>query len=151
MNDWLTRLKEWARRLKRDAIALWIAARDPRTPFAAKVVAGCIAAYALSPIDLIPDFIPILGYFDELLLLPAGIALAIRMIPDDLMAEFRLLAEPEGTPRQSRWVWGDHPDLADRCLSHLLVGMESGRSQLAHEVRARVRSKPPRHERIIVK
>lgn len=93
MYDWLTRLKEWARTLKRDVIALWIASRDPRTPVVAKIVAGCISAYALSPVDLIPDFIPILGYLDELLIVPLGIALAIRLIPVSLMTEFRLLAD----------------------------------------------------------
>ncbi|MEY9626194.1 uncharacterized membrane protein YkvA (DUF1232 family) [Sinorhizobium fredii] len=85
----LERAKQWARDLKRDIVALWIAARDPRTPWYAKAAAGAIAAYALSPIDLIPDFIPILGYLDELLILPIGIALAVRLIPSDHMAEFR--------------------------------------------------------------
>ncbi len=93
MKYWFERLKRWAKALKRDAIALWIAARDKRTPFVAKVTAACVAAYALSPIDLIPDFIPVLGYLDDLLLLPFGIALAIRLIPGNLMTEFRLLAE----------------------------------------------------------
>jgi uncharacterized membrane protein YkvA (DUF1232 family) len=66
-------LKRWAKLLKRDVVALWIAARDPRTPTVAKVVAACVAAYALSPIDLIPDFVPLLGYLDDLLLVPLGI------------------------------------------------------------------------------
>lgn len=83
------RLKRWAKALKRDIIALWIAARDPRTPLIAKLTAGLIAAYALSPIDLIPDFIPVLGYLDELLLLPLAIALVIRLVPAELMPEFR--------------------------------------------------------------
>lgn len=95
MKSWFERLKRWAKALKRDAIALWIAAQDKRTPFAAKLVAGCVAAYALSPVDLIPDFIPILGYLDEMLLLPLGIALAVHLIPGDLMTEFRLLAESQ--------------------------------------------------------
>jgi len=85
----LERAKQWARALKRDVLALWIAARDRRTPWYAKVVAASVAAYALSPIDLIPDFIPILGYLDDLLIIPLGIALAIRLIPDELMREFR--------------------------------------------------------------
>ena len=83
------RLKSWAKRLKRDVVALWIAARSARTPLAAKIVAGAVAAYALSPIDLIPDFIPVLGYLDDLIIVPLGIALAIRMIPADLMQDFR--------------------------------------------------------------
>lgn len=66
--------KQWARSLKQDVIALWIAARDPRTPWHAKALAAAVAAYALSPIDLIPDFIPVLGYLDDLLIVPLGIA-----------------------------------------------------------------------------
>ena len=93
MNRWLTKLKTWARSLKRDVVALWIAARDHRTPFLAKTVAAMVAAYALSPIDLIPDFIPILGYLDDLLIVPLGIALAVRLIPVPLMSEFRREAD----------------------------------------------------------
>ena len=83
------RAKRGARGIKRDVLAVWIAARDPRTPWYAKVMAAAVAAYALSPIDLIPDFVPVLGYLDDLLLLPIGILLVVRMIPKDLMAEFR--------------------------------------------------------------
>jgi uncharacterized membrane protein YkvA (DUF1232 family) len=82
-------LKRWASRLKRDVIALYLAARDPGTPWYAKAMAALVAAYALSPIDLIPDFIPILGYIDDLILVPVGIILATRMIPDDIMAACR--------------------------------------------------------------
>jgi len=89
----LAGLRSWARQLKQNVIALWIAARDPRTPWQAKLVAGFVAAYALSPIDLIPDFIPVLGYLDDLLIVPLGIMLAVKMIPADLMAEFRRKAE----------------------------------------------------------
>jgi len=85
----LARLKAWAARMAREVAALWIAARDPRTPWAAKAVAGAVAAYALSPIDLIPDFIPVLGLLDDAILVPLGIALAVRLIPEALMAEFR--------------------------------------------------------------
>ncbi|MDX3977032.1 YkvA family protein [Shinella sp.] len=84
--------KKWARAIKGDVIALWIAARDPRTPVPAKVVAAAVASYALSPIDLIPDFIPVLGYLDDLLIVPVGILLAIRMVPSHLMQEFRARA-----------------------------------------------------------
>ena len=66
MTTWLASTKQWARRIKQDVIALWIAGRDPRTPLAAKILAGAVAAYALSPIDLIPDFIPMLGYLDDI-------------------------------------------------------------------------------------
>lgn len=94
----LDRAKQWARTLKRDVIALWIAARDPRTPWYAKVTAGAVAAYALSPIDLIPDFVPVLGYLDDLLIVPMGIALVIKMIPPPLMMEFRAAAARRARP-----------------------------------------------------
>ena len=81
--------KQWARKIKRDVVALWIAARDPRVPWYAKATAGAIAAYALSPVDLIPDFIPIIGYLDDLLILPVGIMIAVKLVPADLMREFR--------------------------------------------------------------
>ena len=93
------RLKTWARALKRDVVALWLAARDPRTPLGAKLLAGLVAAYALSPIDLIPDFIPVIGYLDDLLLVPAGIWLAVRLIPAALLAELRTAAEARERPR----------------------------------------------------
>ena len=82
-------LRQWARTLKRDVVALYLAARDPRVPWYAKVVAACVAAYALSPIDLIPDFIPVLGYLDDVILVPLGIALAIRLIPPAILQEHR--------------------------------------------------------------
>jgi len=83
----LDRLKDRARILKRETLALYLAARDPRTPWYAKVLAVAIVAYALSPVDLIPDFIPVLGYLDELVLIPAGIALVIRLIPREVMED----------------------------------------------------------------
>jgi len=67
--------KQWARAIKQDVVAVWIAARDPRVPWYAKLLAGAVAAYALSPIDLIPDFIPVLGYLDDVIIVPAGILL----------------------------------------------------------------------------
>ncbi|HYN08028.1 MAG TPA: DUF1232 domain-containing protein [Vicinamibacterales bacterium] len=85
----LHHLRHWARQIKRDAVAVWLAARDPRVPWYAKVVAGAVAAYAFSPIDLIPDFVPVLGYLDDVVIVPAGILLAARLIPTSLMAEFR--------------------------------------------------------------
>ena len=87
------RLKEWARRLRRDIYALYLAARDPRVPWYAKALAGLVAAYALSPIDPIPDFIPVLGYLDEIILIPLGIKAAIWMIPEKVMADLRHQAE----------------------------------------------------------
>ncbi len=91
--------RQWARSIKRDVVALWIAARDPRVPWYAKAAAGAVAAYALSPIDLIPDFVPVLGYLDDLLIVPVGILFAVRLVPADLMAEFRAeAAAREGRP-----------------------------------------------------
>jgi len=95
----MERLKAWARALKRDVVALWLAARDRRTPLGAKLLAGLVAAYALSPIDLIPDFIPVLGYLDDLLLVPAGIWLVVRLIPAKLLEEFRAAAVARERPR----------------------------------------------------
>lgn len=86
------RLRGWARQIKRDVHALYLAARDPRVPWYAKVAAIAVAAYALSPIDLIPDFIPILGYLDDLVIVPLGILLAVKLVPPDLMVEFRMAA-----------------------------------------------------------
>ncbi|MDE2598140.1 MAG: DUF1232 domain-containing protein [Rhodocyclaceae bacterium] len=83
------RLKDWARTVKRDAHALWLAARDSRVPWYVKIVALAVAAYALSPVDLIPDFIPIVGYLDDLIIVPLGIMIVVRMIPPELMQEFR--------------------------------------------------------------
>lgn len=85
-------LREWAWTLKRDVLALYLAARDFRTPWMARVLAMAVAAYALSPIDLIPDFVPILGYLDDIILVPLGILLAVRLIPAELMAEHRAAA-----------------------------------------------------------
>ncbi|MDB5617938.1 DUF1232 domain-containing protein [Tardiphaga sp.] len=96
----LARVRQWASTIVRDVAALWLAARDPRVPWYAKAVAACVAAYALSPIDLIPDFIPVIGYLDDLLLVPLGILLAVRLVPPELMAEFR--ATVRGRPPVSR-------------------------------------------------
>lgn len=88
----IDKIKQWARNLKRDVYAVWLAARDSRTPWLARVLALAVAAYAVSPIDLIPDFIPLLGYLDDLIVVPLGIALVIRLIPNRQMAEHRLAA-----------------------------------------------------------
>lgn len=92
------RLKEWARGIERDVVALWLGARDPRVKWYAKAVAGAVAAYALSPVDLIPDFIPIVGYLDDLLIVPLGILLAIKLIPPPLMADLRRKASELSKP-----------------------------------------------------
>jgi uncharacterized membrane protein YkvA (DUF1232 family) len=87
------RARRWAREIKRDVLALWLAARDPRVPWYVKALCAGIAAYALSPIDLIPDFVPVLGYLDDVILLPLAIMLAVRMLPTELLAELRTEAE----------------------------------------------------------
>jgi uncharacterized membrane protein YkvA (DUF1232 family) len=88
----IEKLKRWARDLKSQVIALWFCRSDPRTPLAAKLIVALVVAYALSPIDPIPDFIPVLGLLDELIVLPLGIALAIRLIPDDVWSAARARA-----------------------------------------------------------
>lgn len=98
----LERLKKWAKAIKRDVVALWIAARDRRTPWPAKLLAALVAGYALSPIDLIPDFIPVLGYLDDVVILPLGIVAAVSLIPAALMAEFRAEAEKISARPKSR-------------------------------------------------
>jgi uncharacterized membrane protein YkvA (DUF1232 family) len=87
------RMRGWARRIKADVVALSLAVRHPQVPWYAKLVAALVAAYALSPIDLIPDFIPILGYLDDIVLVPLGILLAVRLIPRPLMGELRSRAQ----------------------------------------------------------
>lgn len=86
-------LRDWARAIKRDAMVLWLAARDARTSWRAKVLAGLVGAYALSPIDLIPDFIPVLGYLDDLVIVPVGIWLALKLLPAELLEELRAGAQ----------------------------------------------------------
>jgi len=86
-------IRQWASRIKRDAVTLWFAYRHPGTPWFAKALAAFVVAYALSPIDLIPDFIPVLGYVDDVLLLPALIALCIRLIPANVLRECRAQAD----------------------------------------------------------
>src|SRR5678815_5947643 len=84
--------RQWARIVKRDAHAIYLAARDPRVPWYAKALALCVAGYALSPIDLIPDFIPVLGYLDDLIIVPLGIVAVVKLIPPEIMAEHRAAA-----------------------------------------------------------
>ena len=97
-------VRQWARTLKRDILALSLAARDPRVPWYAKAVAACVVVYALSPINLIPDVIPILGYLDDLVLVPLGIWVAIRLIPPPLLEELRHAALARHPPHPSSWV-----------------------------------------------
>jgi uncharacterized membrane protein YkvA (DUF1232 family) len=90
------------RRLKRELHAVFIAARDPRTPWAARILAALVLAYALSPIDLIPDFIPVLGYLDDLILVPLGLWLCLRLIPSEIMDEARERAATGPPPGRNR-------------------------------------------------
>lgn len=90
--DALHKLRQWARAVKVDVHAIWLAARDPRTPWRARVLALLVAAYALSPIDLIPDFVPVLGYLDDVVLVPLGILLVVRLVPREQMEEHRAAA-----------------------------------------------------------
>lgn len=92
------KLKDWARALKRDVHAIYLASRDPRVPWYAKALAVMVAGYALSPIDLIPDFIPVLGYLDDIILVPLGIVLVLKLIPPQVMAEHRALAVARERP-----------------------------------------------------
>lgn len=87
------RLRDRARRLKREVHALTFACRDPRTPWYAKASAAVVVGYALSPIDLVPDFIPILGYLDDIILLPLGVALVLKLVPPEVMADAQVAAE----------------------------------------------------------
>ena len=102
----LARLEQAARRIKHDAMTVYFTARDPRTPWHVRLLALAIAAYALSPIDLIPDFIPVLGYLDDLIILPAMVALTVRLIPAEVMAACRAQAVgmwQNGKPK--RWYY----------------------------------------------
>ena len=97
-----SRIKHWAHRLKRDVHTVYLASRDPRVPWHAKALAIAVAGYALSPIDLIPDFIPVLGYLDDLIIVPLGIWLVIWLIPEEVMVEYRAIADTAGQRPVSR-------------------------------------------------
>ncbi|MEQ8995571.1 MAG: YkvA family protein [Coleofasciculus sp. B1-GNL1-01] len=101
----LDQLKQQARRLKIELYALYLAYRDHRVPWYAKIFAACVVAYAFSPIDLIPDFIPVLGYLDDLILIPVGIKLALKMIPPQIMSKYRKQVQtnlPNSKPKN--WI-----------------------------------------------
>ena len=87
------RARAWARRIRRDVVAVYFAARDPRTPLIVRILAIAVAAYALSPIDLIPDFIPVLGYLDDLIIVPLGLMIVIRLLPPEVLESARVKAE----------------------------------------------------------
>ena len=98
----LERLSRWARGRKQEAHALLLAYRDPRTPWYAKLAALLVVLYALSPIDLIPDFIPVLGYLDDLILIPLGVAIACRLIPREVMDSCRRRAAAHSAAQEPR-------------------------------------------------
>ncbi len=107
MSKKLQRALQWARALKRQVMVLWFSCKHPDTPWLPKVVAIAVVAYALSPIDLIPDFIPILGYLDDVILLPLGIWLVIRLLPAPVLEKCRLQAEEWDSSHSPRPVsWG---------------------------------------------
>lgn len=103
-----SRLESWKQRvrhLKQETYAIYLALRDPRVPWYARLFAACVVGYAFSPIDLIPDFVPVLGYLDDLVIVPLGIALALKLIPSDVMAECRARSQAvlaEGKP--TNWI-----------------------------------------------
>lgn len=88
----MSRLRKWARELRQQTLVVYFAARDPRTPWLARLLALAVAAYALSPIDLIPDFIPILGYLDDLVIVPLGLMLVLHLVPAEVLATSRAKA-----------------------------------------------------------
>lgn len=96
-------LKEKARQLKTDTYALYLAYKDPRVPWYAKVFVAAVVAYALSPFDLIPDFIPVLGYIDDLIIIPAGFYLSLKMIPREVLEECREKAQSTPVNAKTKW------------------------------------------------
>src|SRR5262249_19572540 len=103
----LSKLKHWASRLKRDVLALWFCCKDPRTPLSAKLIAGLGVGYGLSPIDLIPDFIPVIGYLDDLIIVPIGIYFALKLVPAAVLDESRAMAQrwfDERKPKPRNYV-----------------------------------------------
>jgi uncharacterized membrane protein YkvA (DUF1232 family) len=100
----MNRLKQKALSLKSEAYVLYLASKDKRVPWYAKALAAVVIAYLLSPIDLIPDFIPVIGYLDDIILVPAGIALTIRWIPAEALEEFRQRARKDLSSVKGRWI-----------------------------------------------
>ncbi len=103
----LSRLKTMAKKLKSNLMVMYLAYRDPRVPLFTKIFAICVVAYAFSPVDLIPDFIPILGYLDDLILVPLGVYIALRLFPKEVLEDYRARAEERrklGKPKN--WITG---------------------------------------------
>ncbi len=132
LHRWLPAWQARARQLQAETYALYLACRDPRVPWAAKALAAVVVGYAFSPIDLIPDFIPVLGYLDDLVLIPLGIALALRMIPSEVMAECRI--------RAAAGLTGGRP--FSRVAVAVIVALWLGLAALAAVLIVRVVQKP---------
>jgi uncharacterized membrane protein YkvA (DUF1232 family) len=98
------RVREWARAVKRDVLVVYLVARDSRVPWPVKVLAAAVAAYALSPIDLIPDFIPVVGYLDDLVIVPLGILAVVKLVPAEVLAELRKEAARRLAARPRSWA-----------------------------------------------
>jgi uncharacterized membrane protein YkvA (DUF1232 family) len=106
LTDMIARWKNLARKLELETYTLYYASRNPGTPWYAKVWVALVVAYALSPVDLIPDFIPVIGYLDDLVLIPAGVAVAIKLIPKDVYAASKSLAQRRRGEKKPNWVVG---------------------------------------------
>jgi uncharacterized membrane protein YkvA (DUF1232 family) len=103
----MKKIKAWAKRLKRQLYVLYLAYKDERVPWYAKLFTACVVAYAFSPIDLIPDFIPILGFLDDIILVPLGIIIALKMIPNEVIKECEMKAEEmRKQDKPKNWVVG---------------------------------------------
>lgn len=103
----MNKIKAWAKKLKRNIFVLYLAYKDERVPWYAKLFTACVVAYAFSPIDLIPDFIPVLGHLDDVIIIPLGIMLALKMIPNEVLSACEVKAEEmmkNGKPKN--WVAG---------------------------------------------
>jgi uncharacterized membrane protein YkvA (DUF1232 family) len=100
----ITVWKQKAKLLRSETHALYLAYKDPRVPWYAKVLMAAVIGYALSPIDLIPDFIPVLGYLDDLIIVPTGVFLALKMIPKEVLEECRQRAKSEPTSSKTKWI-----------------------------------------------
>jgi len=104
VHEVIERWQEQARALRTEAHGVYLASKDPRVPWYAKALAACVLAYLFSPIDLIPDFLPVVGYLDDLIIVPAGLLLVIRLIPPEIMAEHREAARIACLQRKPNWI-----------------------------------------------
>ena len=117
------KLKSWAKQLKQEIYTLYLAYKDPRVPWYAKAFIFCVVGYALSPIDLIPDFIPVLGYLDDIVILPLGIALALKMIPSQVLTECRQKARERLNTGSPKGVASTAMVVAGLFLMAVLIGL----------------------------